>query len=216
MIIRPEAIRATLPATDSSDPSRFYLRHILADPAKRRVVATNGHVLIIATDKAPQPDEDFPAIENAPFHGNPPIPISISAELAASMLKTAPRKGTIDILRSVQLSRNGSDQTATIAATDLQTANVAKIDAAETGRFPDYERVMVPNGRPGVQVCMAVDVLETLIKAAKAVGGKNPKITFDVPTESKHLQDRAVIAAIGIEIHGSDVDVTGCAMPCRM
>lgn len=66
MIIRRELLQAVLPAT-SSDNTRYYLKGVQVDPAKHTATATDGHVLLIATDTAPFPDEDFPAVPGAEY-----------------------------------------------------------------------------------------------------------------------------------------------------
>jgi hypothetical protein len=213
MIIRRETLNAALTAT-TADDTRYYLHAVLCEPAAHRVIATNGHVLLIATDRSPHADVDFPTVDGAEFHGDPD-PICVSVDVIKSMLATMPKKSTIPILTAAQLGRNGSDDTAVLAATDLQARNVATIRRDE-GQFPKYERMMLAPG-PTTQLCLAVDVLETLIKAAKAVVAKGAKatVTFEIPN-TKPGDGRTVTSAIGLTIAGEYVTVTGVAMPCRL
>lgn len=211
MIIRREAFTAALAAT-TADETRYNLHVVHCEPAAHRVVATNGHVLLIATDRAPHKDEDFPSFAGAEFHGDPD-PISVSVDVVRSMLATMPKKSTIPILTAAQLGRNGSDDTATLSATDLSVKNVAMIQ--RDSRFPNYDVMLKTQAtRKTVQLCLAVDVLETLLKAAKAVKGssKTPTITFAIPLE----KGDAVTSAVGVTMTGEDVTVTGLAMPCRL
>jgi hypothetical protein len=213
MIIRKAALQAALTAT-ASDASHYFLNSVQIEPSTHRVISTNGHVLLIATDTAPMADADFPAVPGAEFHGDPDT-ICVAADVVRSMIATMPKKSSIPILSCAQLSQNGSPATATIAATDLQAPRVATITRDTEQRFPAYERIMTSMSEGGrVRVSLAVDVLEVLIKAAKAIGDKRaPVITFDVPTDGK---DGAVVGALGITIVGSDVTVTGAVMPCRL
>ena len=212
MIIRRETLNAVLPAT-TADDTRYFLDAVLVEPTRHRAIATDGHIMIIATDNSPLADEDFPAIAGAEFHGDP-APIAIPAAIVRSMIATMPKKSSRPILATVQVGQNGSEETATIAATDLQAPRVATI-AKDDRRFPAYERVMSV-AAPSVKVAIAIDVLETLIKSAKAVCGtgkreKKPIVTFEVPIGAAE-----VTTAIGFTVSGLDVTVTGVAMPCRI
>jgi hypothetical protein len=213
MIIRRETLNAVLPATTSED-TRYHLNHVQFEPATNRVIATDGHVLLIATDRSPMADEDFPAVPGAEFHGNPE-PLAVSADILRAMLGTMPKKTPLPILQTCQLSRNGSDTTATLAATDLTAPRVATIER-EDGRFPQYDRVIPSADRESVNVSLAVDVIEALIKSAKAICGtgkhtKKAIITFNVP-----IKETNVIDALAVTIEGINVVVTGAAMPCRL
>lgn len=210
MIIRREALQATLPATTAHD-SRFFLQSVQIEPSGR-VVSTNGHVLIIAEDDSPHADADFPQVAAAPFHGSPTKPVLLDASIAKRLIQTMPKKATIPILGAIQVSMNGSPDTVSVLATDLQTPTTATIDLREQHTFPQYERLIEQNKTPDnqdVKVCLAVDVLETLIKSAKAVNSK--QITFTVPTAKP-----AVLDALAFSLHAADVKVSGLAMPCRV
>jgi DNA polymerase III sliding clamp (beta) subunit (PCNA family) len=213
MIIRRETLQAALAAT-TSDNTRYFLHAVQAEASANRVVATNGHILLIATDKSPMKDEDFPNVAGAEFHGSPEGAVLLDADVCKSLIATMPKKTSIPILQTAQLSVNGSPTTLTLAATDLKAPRVAAIDTKDAGLFPAYDRIMPKADRAGVKLCMAVDVLEQLIKAAKAVSSKH--ITFDVPTSDADVKSGAVISAAGVTMDGADVLVTGVAMPCRL
>lgn len=221
MIIRREALHAALAAT--AEDTRYYLNAVQLEPAAHRVVATNGHVLLIVTDHSPFPDADFPSIAGAEFHGDPAGAILAGADIVRAILSATPKKTSIPILTCAQLGANGTEQSATLAATDLQAPRVATLTNEMDGRqFPQYERAIPKADRPGVRVTLAVDVLEQLIKAAKAIkpgARSHPMITFDVPTEEQHIDKadhRTVTAALGITMKGDAITVTGAAMPCRL
>src|SRR4051812_32393968 len=211
MIIRRETLAAVLPAV-TFDDSRYFLSSVCIEP-DGRAVATDGHVMLVATDNSPMPDEDFPIIPGAPFHGTPAAATLIDADVIRGLLSAMPKRPTMPILAAVQLSQNGTPQTATIAATDLQAPRVATV-TSEGKTFPSYERVMPAAEQPTTLV-LAIDVLETLIKSAKAVHGTRksgpaPMIRFDIPKN----EGNQVTAAVRITITGADVTVTGAAMPC--
>lgn len=229
MVIRRETIAAALPAT-ANDERRYTLQAVHIEPATgdraARVVSTNGNVLIIAEESNPIPDADFPIIAGAPFHSTPATPVLVSADIAKRVIKTTPKRVTVPALGCVQISTNGSENVITVAATDLGVPTVATVHRDDVGTFPRYERV-IPNDdtRETVPVCLAVDVLETLIKAAKAAEHKY--ITFAIPSDAQgrdRIRDAngdktdklgEVTSAINFKMSGgnADVSVRGCAMP---
>jgi hypothetical protein len=218
MIIRKESIAAVLQAT-TADDGRYFLRAVQFEPANHRVVATNGHVMLLAQDNAPHADADFPIIPGAAFHGDPTAPVLIETETLKGMLAVMPKRATLPILHTVQLSQNGSPTTATLAATDLQAPRVATIESSGQ-TFPAYGKIMdrcesIASANGSVSITLAVDVLETLIKAAKAAYTTKRKamIRFDIPANDK--KEKAVNEAIYVTIKGDDITVTGAAMPCR-
>jgi DNA polymerase III sliding clamp (beta) subunit (PCNA family) len=223
MIIRREALQAALAATTDTD-KRYDLHAVQVDPSKHAVIATDGHVLLIATDKSPQDDADFPLVPGAEFHGTPVAPVIVPADTVRAMIGTMPKRSTIPILGCCQLSTSGSESTATLTATDLSAPRIATLNREDAGQFPSYERVMPATDRPSIRLVLAVDVLEAIIKAAKAVSAtgaraKSPMIHFDVPTGAKDRQKdgaQEVISPVTITVNGVDVNVTGCAMPCSL
>lgn len=211
MIIRRETLAAVIPAT-TADDTRYYLDALCIEP-DGRVIATNGHVLLIATDKAPQADADFPSVPGAAFNGTPEGQTLVKSDIIKSLMAVMPKRSTIPILGSIQLSQNGTPQTATLVATNLQTPCVATVTREPDVNFPQYERVF-PKAPAVVRIILAVEVLETLIKSAKAIATKNssPRITFDIPANGR---DGVVDGAIRVSMQGVDVDVAGVAMPMR-
>jgi DNA polymerase III sliding clamp (beta) subunit (PCNA family) len=215
MIIRREMLQAVLPAT-TSEEKRYFLDGVQAEPAKHRVVATNGHVLLIATDREPQADADFPIVPSAPFTEDPSSAF-IPSDICKAMIGTMPKKSTIPTLRSAQLSRNGSETTATIAATDLQSPRVATLSNDQ--QFPSYDRVLPAADRPEITLSLSVAVLKTLLDAANAISPKGSRrptvhtITFGIPvTDAGKIVD----TAITIKATSAEVELTGVAMPCRV
>jgi hypothetical protein len=194
VIIRREVLKAVLPAT-TADDTRYMLNGVQIRP-DGAVVATDGHVLLIARDSHPQPDEEFPSGGTLPaFTGNPAAPIVVARDLINKLIAAMPKKSSIPILGSVQVSANG-DGGAVVSAKDLQVPCTVHVPKETDGRqFPPYDRVLPADDRPELRVCLAVNVLEALIKAAKAVQGGEKlstggTITFALPTEPQHQGKR--------------------------
>jgi hypothetical protein len=209
MIIRRETINAVLPAVEDDNQGRPALTGVHIEPEQNRIISTNGFVLLIATDTEPHADPDFPIVPGAPFNGNPK-PITIPADTIRRVLKAIPKRATIPILQGVQVSANGSEDTATIAATDLQVPAIATVKRDDLPGFPSYDRVLPKADRDELTVILGSNILKTLIKAAEAIhGNKTPAaITFGFPTNKAD-------ATIRISFKGSGVEVSGAAMPIR-
>jgi hypothetical protein len=153
--------------------------------------------------------------------------VLIPSDVCKAMIGTMPKRSSIPILACAQLGRNGSDTSSTLVASDLQAPRIATLNNPDS-RFPTYQRVLdTHKDRPDVEVILGVEVLETLIKAAKALThgtGKNtkvPSIRLMVPIGRK---DRApnpegkpghVMTGLSVKILGQDVTVTGVVMPMR-
>ena len=186
MIIRRDALKAVLPAT-TKDDSRYYLHAIQIEP-DGRCVATDGHVLLTAIDRAPFDDTDFPAKGVADYKGNPDKTVSIDAGAIEKLIAAMPKqKKAIPILQAVQLSTNG-DGGAVVSATDLDVPCVVHLSDDQAGRFPDWRRLMPRDDRPALKVTLAVNVLQALIKAAQAT--QRGMITFELPTEPQYQGTR--------------------------
>jgi hypothetical protein len=219
MIIRAETLKAVLPAV-SNDDTRYLLDGVHVRP-DGTIEATNGSVAIQAKEHTPMPDEDFPLIPGVEsFHGNPEGNTLISTAIVTSVLSAIAKRSTIPILQCVQLAKNGTDGTATLAATDLQAPRVAKIGPTEQP-FPAIDRVMPKADKPDtVDVLFAVDVLETICKAARAASGtgkakKAPIVRFSVPYDESERKAGYVSSAVRVTYNGPEVGLTIAAMPCR-
>lgn len=233
MIIRKETLLAVLPATTKED-KRYFMDAVRLTPAQ--ALATNGHVLLIAKEETPQKDEDFPIVPGADFHGDPDQPVVIPTDIIRSMIATMPKSATLPILDTIRVGANGAPGSMLVAATDLQAPRVAVVDMTDIV-FPQFERVLLAEDRPEIGAYIAVDVLETLIKSAKAICGSGRRgrkavIRFGfpldaneragVPTDAVDASGETIMAPgdvtgrIRIDIAGHDgLSVSGVAMPCR-
>lgn len=214
MLIRKETFQAAMCAT-TADDTRFYLNAVQLHP-DGRVVATNGHILLIAKGKDSLTDEDMPIIPSAPFIGSPTTPVLLLAPTVARVIagipKSTGRGVRLPVLQTVQISTTDPDGAVTLASTDGAIPTVATVLPTDE-RFPNWERVIPSADQKTVDLCLGIPVLEALLKAAKITCGAKyptPTITFTIPTAAP-----IVISAVGISISGADVDVTGVAMPCR-
>ena len=184
MLISRHAIAAALAAT-TSDDTRYHLDGIHVRP-DGTIESTNGHLAIVATQAERTPDEDFPTVPGAEYHGDPERDFLIPSDLAKRLIAGMPKKATIPALQHVQTSRNGSPSTVTLAATDLQAPIVSTITIDETSTFPAIDRVMPAADKPGtVAIALGVPVLEAILKATKAAyaGSKGQQyVTMHIPT----------------------------------
>jgi DNA polymerase III sliding clamp (beta) subunit (PCNA family) len=213
MLIRREALAAVLPAT-TADETRLNAVQVEPKPdGKHRCVATNGHVLIIADETSPQPDDEYPSVSGGEFHGSPSSPVLLPSETVKRLIASVPKKRTIPILGSVQLGTNGSPGTLQAVTTDLDTANVMPIRPMDA-TFPAYDRVIPKDGpdRQAVTMVLTVEVLETIIRAAKASGAKIPTVLFSIPSDKPELVSALTFKVCGV----SNIQVSGVAMPCRI
>lgn len=189
MILRRETLKAALAAA-SDGPDRGYWLDAVQVRPDGSVVATDGCICLVARDKYPQEDSDFPVAGVAPFKGNPEKAVLLPVSAVKALLQALPKKSTIPILQAVQLSTNGTEGGIVVSATDLQAPRIAHVDAEKAGgNFPITDRVMVSKDRPALQVTLSTDVLKALIAAAEAVQGKRKgvkSITLHVQTEPQH------------------------------
>lgn len=224
MIIRKEALQAVMPATDASD-SRYFVTAVEITPATHQVAATNGFILLIATDHAPQDDKDFPQVPGGVEHqADPEKSILVPLAVCTSILGVMPKRTRMPILNCAQLSQGSAEEkiAGVISATNLAVSSVQRIrEDADQQRFPKFQQIIDKNAdRPEVHVTLSLLVLEALIKSAKAVqhdkGRALQAITFSVPTAEPHVQkDGYVIGPLKVAYSGSDVAVTGLALPMR-
>lgn len=188
MIIRKETLQAVLPAT-TKDDTRYFLKAILVEPSGR-CIATNGHIMLLATDEHQEPDADYPAKPGIPeFKSSPEVGVLLPSDMAEGLIKAMPKgkRSTIPILNGVQIGTNG-EEGFNVVATDLESVRTGHIQAdGKDGTFPKYERVLVPADRPHLKVSLSTEVLKALIKSAEAASDtKLTTITFEIPTETKH------------------------------
>ena len=212
MLIRQAAFKAVLSAT-SKNNSRYLIQEVQVEP-DGAVVATDGYVLLKAIERNRYADEDFPQKDLPTFVGNPTGPVLIDVNRVNKLLAAMPKRSTIPVLGTVQVSADGQGHV-TLAATDLTTPCIVSLPADNDGRrFPNYTQVLPAADRPCMRVALSVDVLITLIKSARAVHGKalhGGTIVFEIPT--KHTN---CVEPLRITIPGSDVTVIGGVMPCRV
>ena len=216
MLIRKSLLLATLPATDHKD-TRYYMDAVLMEPTGA-VVATNGSMLISATDRKPMPDADYPEIPTAPFHGNIEAPVLVSTDIAKRLIAAMPkpnRYGTLDALQAVQVGKNGSDATAVLTVTDLQMPVSVTIAKDEDKRFPSYERVFPDSTREAVSIRLGVPVLLALLKSAKAIEATS--IRFDLPTDRTYHEKgtTTVSGAIQATYEKDGIECIAVLMPVR-
>jgi hypothetical protein len=238
MIVRRNTINAALQAT-TDDDTRYFLSSIQLDPLQHTASATDGSIALIVKDSEPIPDDEFPLIPGANFHADPPAPFMVAADVLRGMVATMPKRATVPVLGALRAAQDADPASIVVAATDLSAHRVATFQPDAAQRFHDLARVMPAADRRELGVTIAIDVLERLIKAAKALDPSSkrpiPTIHFGFPLDAR---DRAkipgteatettpatpdrpgdVISAIRVTITNpaSGLRIDGAAMPCRV
>lgn len=222
MLIPREVLAACLPATTEFD-TRYRLSAVQIEPSGQ-CVATDGAILVTAKAVTPTPDTEFPIVAGAPFHGSPDWAVQVPSDQIAKLLKVAPKKTTIPVLQCLQLSRNGSDETATLAATDLETPMIATLRKGDH-TFPNYERILSNSPNDTIELVIGVDILKTLIATAKAVNGRSIRLHVPATTGrevlSRHADKTpATYGAVNGQIRyavcpSNETEVSGVFMPMR-
>jgi len=220
MIIRREALQAALAAT-TADDTRYFLNAVQVRP-DGSVAATNGYVAFIVSDSSNMADADFPIVPGAEFHGSPAGNVLVSADVCKRLIKgTEQGKRSMPILRCVQVSKNGSEETATLAATDLKIPTVATVTKDPDANFPVLERVIPKADKEGiVSIVLGTEVLEQLIKATNAIKGErfSKGIRFDIPTHERDRMDKigTVCSAVRVTVKTAEgLELVGAIMPMR-
>lgn len=220
MIISKIAL-AVAQLASTTDDTRYSLNGVLVEP-DGTVVATDGRMMLLAKDTATPDDAEFPIVPAAPYLANPAKGVLVPVAVVTAMIATMPKKTTLPILQSVQLSTVADrPESVTVSATDLTAPRTAMIDLADGRTFPTYTRVIPPTDRPEIRVCLDVAFLERLCKAAKLAqsgraNGRDISITFGIPTAAKDLTDGVVISSVRLTLGGSNVTVTGVIMPIHL
>jgi hypothetical protein len=199
MIIRREALQAVAPLVKPDTSHRCDKAQITPSG---QVVATDGHVLLVASEKTRFPDAEFPSKNLPAYHGDLTEPVTLERHeldrlIVGSSSKQAKR--TIPILGTVQIGSNGDG--GFVAATDLLVDTVVRLkpETEKAGQFPVWERVLPRADKPTLAITLSATDLQLLAKAATLVAGKAKvgQITFYVPTESQHqgLDETKALAA---------------------
>ena len=175
-----------------------------------RVVATDGHILIVAVDQFRPPMEDFPS-NDMPALTEITQAVDIPLQVVDRLIKAIPKKSTLPVLGFANVGVNGDGKQAYAVATDLEFPTIAKLD--HDHRFPAWERVMVRDGdrQEIVKLTLSADMLASVAKIAdlsrankKALGA----VTLEIP-----VSEPRVLTSIRFTA-GSDVTIEGVLMPC--
>jgi hypothetical protein len=216
MIIRREALSSALAAVTDDDT-----RYCLGSVQIRQngdVAATDGHIALIVHDDRPMDTADFPIVPGADIHGELARDLSVPASTCKRLISSTQKgKRALPILTGVRVGRNGADGVSVLAATDLAVPAVVILQLDPHAQaFPDISRILPAADETRVRLSLSVEVLESLTKAAKAIGaGKRfQAITLQLPAPNE--KTNAIDSAIRVEIKGADLSITGAAMPCRL
>lgn len=188
MIIKRETLKTALHCSTAND-SRYFLTGALVE-LDGRVVATNGHILVIVTDTSTIADDDFPHVNG---HALAPLAekVIVPCEIAKKMFAAQPKKSSIPVLCTSQIGVDQDGKTV-IQSTDLNVPARAQLQTgADAPRFPDYARVLVPTERPHRKICLSAEVIEILAKIARDVADNKKctcAVTLEIPTEDTHYR----------------------------
>ena len=220
MLIHKDAFKAALAAVDEKDQRGYFLNAVQVVPGEkddRAVMATNGHILIIARDRAGETfaDADFPAKGVPPYNGEIDKPILIDAGHVDRLIKAMPKKSPIPVLSCVQITKNG-DGAPVASSTDLEVPCVVHLPADDSRRFPDHKWVMVGSDKPHLKVVLSTEVLKAILNAAAAAhGGRKTLNTIElqIPTDPS-AQGRTWITSH--EFEESPDHCSGKDCPCKV
>lgn len=213
MIIKREAIAAALNAV-TTNLTQYFLSAVQITP-DHRVVASNGHILIIVRDTMPYADEDFPTdIAMTPITAS----VLLDAVSAERLLKGTPKRSKIPILGAVKVGRDGiASSVFATTTTDLDVPTVIRVPDNDH-QFPNWERV-IPTPKAVVSVSFSTGYLRALCKAADAIQGKgtvgnSQTLTFAIPTDKADVQAGEVVSGVGVTAAGRDgLELRGVIMP---
>ena len=227
MLIKRAALAAALPAT-TSDDTRYHLQAVQVSLG-HTVEATDGHIAVRITDTAPLLDTEYPIISGAEMVADQTGPVLLPADVCKKLIGVTPKKTTIPVMQSIRFGRNGQPDTVLAVATDLQTPMIATIRTDESGNFPNLDRVIPPADKAGtVTLIVGTEVLEVLIKAAKAVKNSHAAVYLQIPTapadrletktadDGTPIRDGPVCSAVRFAVKGADgLEMIGALMPMR-
>lgn len=219
MLIHRDTLKAALLAVDTA-PSRYFLHAVQVQP-DGRVVATNGHVLLIAKATHQFADADFPHAQQLTFDHSPTTPVCIPTVICEKLIAGTPKKLTIPVLGYVQVGVTAAPAETFAAATDLETSVVKVLDTGDTApRFPTFDKVLVSEDRPHLTLQLSADYLVLLAKAAKLVYGKHQYggvVELQIPTEPEHNERGTIVSQVRVVIRGGggETEVEGVIMPVR-
>lgn len=226
MIIRRDALKAALVCCTSHD-TRYYLHAVQIQPAGY-VEATDGGILVRVSDRAPQPDEEYPQVPGvANLVGTLTAPLLISHDVAMKLIGATAKKSTIPILTSIRVGTDGDSRYA--IATDLEVPLVVCLDSAnQDQKFPTTDRVLIKKGdRKVVKLILAAEMLQKLAKVATEIGRTRStnSVTLEIPIEPAYQGtiteegetrgDGIINSGVRFTASGLDCTVEGVVMPCR-
>ena len=211
MLIHPKVITALSTVTDKHD-ERYMLAGIKIEDSGE-LIATNGHALLHAASGSLTSPAEYPD-EGAAVQVNANVP-------AAALLAAGKRVAKHGALCNVQVAPNGTPGASVVLTTcDAELATTTATIEHTDATFPAWRNVLEPvqtGAAPVLTVTIARGILESLVKASKAIGPvRDPAISFTFRG--------AVSGATNEYVHGIYVElnsaegmpaVDGVIMPIR-
>jgi hypothetical protein len=220
MLLHKAVIQALSVAVNEHD-ERYALGGIHIDPSGA-AVATDGHIMLYARTPATIPVDEYPSnptpdtapIDAAGTVDGQTIPIGALAQAA----KHIRGKQTLSACDHIAVTPNDTglrvvaiDGRSAGAGWDVSDQHVAPLE----GRFPNWDQV-IPKQTTTLTVRLSARILADLAKAAKAVGGHEPQVTFEFTDEGNGGAGAGYIHGIKVKLASVDGhDVGGVVMPMR-
>ena len=194
----------------SKDETRPAINGVLVD--KNKLVATDGHRMIVVEDKAIDSAKDWPVngvdwqASNKPFI----IPASAINKAIKNIPKSKDTRG-LPILEKVAIGET-PENTITLQTTDLDTTDNVKTKILySNSKFPDYERVIPTLGevggydkKVGLNARYMIEALQLMINFADE---KSKMVTFHMKDENH---------SIVLTCENEETKTTCVVMPMRL
>jgi len=198
-------------AASTDTAARPGLCGVRVEPDKNRIIATNGHMALIATavQGGPQSD-DFPV--NPSLSGKPlDHAVTLPNKAVDALVKALPKKVNMPVLAHALIT-NGEPDRVQAHVTDLDTWNAQTIRVEEAG-WPDYvEQAIPPEGKGFYSVQVDLGLLVDLYHAVSEAGGRTHLGSHPVTLTFSEDPNKA----IRIDAKGDGVTITGALMPMRL
>lgn len=192
----------------STDQTRQSINGVYIEPDGSGV-ATDGHMLLKFNPDGTPDAKEYPTLDGVnPVDSDKLKAFILPREACAEILKAMPKRKGLPILsNNIALDAQGTNTNghAIIGVTDLQTPKVFKPQKVEA-EFPDYPKV-IPTEKPTVQVGLAVDKLEKLVRTLRAMNVI--AVRFGVFDEFRPV-------LVDAKTVDHDGEITGAIMPMRI
>lgn len=185
----------------STDDNRYILQSVHYNKEKQAIEATDGKIAIrVPVEKDEK--EIFPPIENSNEAQDSIIP----ADKFEKVIKSMPRKKSLDVLNSVVLSSTDKNKIV-LTTNDLDQQNDVKIKDIE-GSYPNIDAILPKAENCKLKIAISAEILKSLVDYAL----KNSKDNLSPIYFS--FEDN--LSTVGFEVITNSGRAHGAFMPMRM